>query len=325
MIEVERVFPSPGLAEPQEVIGQLSDAQVGSLPFEAVVLDFIEDLSRSLRRHPGTRAEPAVAALAYGIRPASISRLKTDWEVLTVLDDQLIRVPRGVVFHIPPSNVDTLFVYSWLFSALMGNANIIRLSAGAITSTGVLLDVIASTLESHPAIADRTAVVTYGHDEEVTRELSKTNCRVVWGGDRTIETIRAVPLAPNATELAFADRFSMALLDATAVNGLDEQALLRLGQQFYNDAYWFDQLGCASPRLVIWLGDEAEVHLASLAFRSAVQLELDGRGHDTASSAVVSKLVYSANHAAEGSVLSVDWINNNMDSRQTCGSRGHPA
>ena len=35
--------------------------------------------------------------------------------------------PRGLVFHLPPQNVETVFLYSWALSYLAGNANIVRL------------------------------------------------------------------------------------------------------------------------------------------------------------------------------------------------------
>ncbi|MFC6804089.1 acyl-CoA reductase [Deinococcus caeni] len=38
-------------------------------------------------------------------------------------------MPRGLVFHVPPANVDTIFIYSWLMSVLAGNRNVIRLSS----------------------------------------------------------------------------------------------------------------------------------------------------------------------------------------------------
>jgi hypothetical protein len=30
---------------------------------------------------------------------------------------------------------------------------------------------------------------------------------------------------------------------------------MRLAERFYNDVYWFDQMGCGSPRLLVWFGE----------------------------------------------------------------------
>src|SRR5262249_35189505 len=110
------------------VVDRLRAAAAALTPFGPEVTAFASDLSRALRRDPQTRVEPAVAALAYWIRPAHLVQLQHDWLVRGEHDERIVRVPRGVVFHIPPTNVDTLFVYSWLLSALAGNANVIRLS-----------------------------------------------------------------------------------------------------------------------------------------------------------------------------------------------------
>ena len=51
--------------------------------------------------------------------------------------------PRGLVFHVPPANVDTIFVYSWALSALAGNPNVVRISsrsAGAADACSTTLN-----------------------------------------------------------------------------------------------------------------------------------------------------------------------------------------
>lgn len=60
-------------------------------------------------------------------------------------------------------------------------------------------------------------------------------------------------MPPRATEVSFADRFSLAVIDAAIYTGLSEQEKKRLARDFYNDTYLTDQNACTSPRLVIWL------------------------------------------------------------------------
>ena len=63
------------------------------------------------------------------------------------------------------------------------------------------------------AIAERTLIVCYDHDDAVTKLLSsQCHVRVIWGGDATVRAIRSVPLSPLALEITFADRFSFAVL-----------------------------------------------------------------------------------------------------------------
>ena len=105
----------------------------------------------------------------------------------------------------------------------------------------------------------------YVPDDAITAWLSaRCDTRVIWGGDATIRTIRAVPLPPTATELTFADKFSFALLNASAFLALIEPS--KLIQDFYNDAFWFGQQACSSIRMMVWVGDALTCKAASQRF-----------------------------------------------------------
>jgi hypothetical protein len=288
--------------QPDDIVAVMRSCQTSLVPFHPDVVAFAEDLSRSLRRWSTTGRDPAVAALAYWIRPARVEQLRTDWLAETS-EEGLSHQPRGVVFHIPPTNVDTLFVYSWLLAALMGNANIIRISPSARGAVGPLLDEIDVVTRRHPLVGHSTVFLSYGRDPLITEALSKADVRVIWGGDETVAAIRSIPCGPRTLDLAFADRFSYALLDAEAVLGTVDITLLV--RQFYNDAYWFDQLGCASPRATIWRGDAATVETASNRFWLALVDELESRDHETPDGAVLSKLLHLDETAMTGSLVRV--------------------
>jgi hypothetical protein len=78
--------------------------------------------------------------------------------------------PRGTVFHLAPSNVDTIFVYSWMLSLLTGNQNIIRLSSKEQPQTKELLAILLDVLKdpAYALIAERTMLMTYEHDKQLT-------------------------------------------------------------------------------------------------------------------------------------------------------------
>jgi hypothetical protein len=94
--------------------------------------------------------------------------------------------------------------------------------------------------------------------------------RVVWGGDGTIRRVRQAPLAPRATEVTFADRWSLMVADAQTVTNMDDQALSAAAQGFYNDTYLLDQNACTAPRLVYWLGGDEALARAQERFWTAV-------------------------------------------------------
>jgi hypothetical protein len=177
-----------------------------------------------------------------------------------------------------------MFVYSLAVSLLVGNANVVRLSQRRSETTEVLIDALNAVAAEHPDVARSLAVVSYGHEPEPSALLSRAaDVRVIWGGDQTIETIRALPLAPHATELLFGDRFSFTAIDAGA-DWAD------LPQRLFRDAYWFDQMGCSSPRLVVGVGEGAWDRLATLF--DGLQAEVRARRYELELGAVLAKRAY---------------------------------
>jgi hypothetical protein len=253
---VRTLAPTAAQTDLKELLAAI--ARAGGLePFSAPLLDLLGRFSRRLFQDPRARQFAELQALAFWMRPAEMERLRRAYVELAAPGRLL--APRGLVFHIPPGNVDTIFVYSWLLAVLMGNANIIRLSPTAHPAATLLAAVFAETLaESSAELQERNRIISYGHETEITAAISAVcDMRVIWGGDGAVNTIRAVPLAPHAKELVFADRFSLAALAAPAVLDLDEAGLRSLAERFYNDAYWFDQMACSSPRLTLWCGPAA--------------------------------------------------------------------
>lgn len=247
-------------------------------PFSSVQLNFATQLAKALTGSAAVRAFPELVALGFWLRPANLKRT-----VDAFLERQgtFVHLPRGLVFHIAPSNVDTIFVYSWFISLLCGNRNVIRLSSKRTPQSDALLDILDDLLgkEEWQDIAKRTLIVRYGHDEVVSAAISMAcDVRVLWGGDETIRAFRRFPLNPRATELAFANKFSVCVLDAIAVAEADDKALRKLVAAFHNDVYWFGQMACSSPRMVIWLGHRTQIEEARLKLWPALQEELDRRG-----------------------------------------------
>jgi hypothetical protein len=188
--------------------------------------------------------------------------------------EQRVRLARGLVVHYAPSNVDSIFLYSWFISLLSGNSNVVRVSR----RRGEQLDYLISRLNEvfelteFKDLRERNLLVTFEHDDAVNVEIcSRCAVRVVWGGDHTVTALRRIALPPLATELAFADRFSLAVLRAGAVCSCSEEQLQHLAKRFYNDAFSFDQLACSSPRLIVWTGSGEEISEAKQTFWAEVR------------------------------------------------------
>lgn len=239
-------------------------------PFSAKPREFVAEFVARLRDWPSLRSHPELAALAHWFRPASLNRLAGEVEGIS---NGLFHA-RGRVFHIAPANVDVLFAYTWLLSVLCGNRNVVRLSQKPSAPRDFLVDVL---WQMHQAggfedVLARTVLLTYGHDDSITREISAgCHARIIWGGDGTVSTIRAIPLAPLALELVFPDRFGVAVLGAQEVAAASDKVLLDLARRFCSDLLTFDQQACSSPRCLYWVGEGHVIAAAKAAFWPAVR------------------------------------------------------
>jgi hypothetical protein len=284
MSSPEVVLPRAGSIERLAAARNLS-------PFGALQRDFADAVSRQVMRSPRARSHPELIALGYWLRAANMHRLV---EAFERAHQSAVFLPRGLAFHVAPNNVETIFAYSWLTSLLCGNRNVVRLSSRGSEQTDVLLGLLAEALEEPrwADIAQSVLMLRYGHDEAISADLSaRCDVRVIWGGDDTVRAIRALPLGPCAVELTFADKFSLGLMHSAAVLQCDRTRLQQLAADFYNDAYWFGQMACSSPRLVLWLGSEAECEMARRRFWPVLEDHVRERNPTSVAADFVNKRV----------------------------------
>lgn len=268
-------------------------------PYDEASIAFCSALSRALLSGASARTWPQLASLGYWLRPASVARMRQAFEVLTSPGVHL--VPRGLVFHVAPGNVDTMFVYSWVPSLLTGNVSVVRVSERSGDASVALLQTIGDLLmrEEFAGVRARSHLVHTAHDDAVARALSAaSDVRVVWGGDSTVAHFRQFPVPPRGRDVGFPDRHSMAIIDADAICRADEAELASIGDSLFNDAYWFDQGSCSAPRLIVWIpsGDLAE---ARSRLREALDRALRRRGYRAAVGTAIEKVVRGYRAASE--------------------------
>ncbi|MEZ4399772.1 MAG: acyl-CoA reductase [Kofleriaceae bacterium] len=271
--------PARGTVELTELLAGLAAAP-GGHPFADDVLELCSQFSQRLMADPVARVHPELMTLGYFMRKAELVRARRDHEAAVRHD--VVQVPAGLVFHVPPGNVDTMFMYSWLLAVLAGNVNVVRLSSRSSPVVdhlcGILDELLARPL--HADARARVAMIQYDHDDATTAALSaRADLRVIWGGDATVAAIRRAPLPAHGRDLTFADRFSLVALGADAVVALDDAGLRALAEQLANDLFWFDQAACASPRLAVWIGAAAAAGpVRDRLWRAVVEVAA-GRGH----------------------------------------------
>lgn len=280
--------------------------------FNAEVVDFSAALSTKLLRDVRTQALPEVVAMAYWLRKANVRRIKDEFNITS---GQLLRLPRGVAFHIAPSNVDTIFIYSLFLSMFSGNRNIVRLSSTPNVQVESICSVLDETLSDFPSLCDQLRIVRYEHSDEITAALSALcDVRVIWGGDETISRIRAFPLPPRSKELTFADRFSLAVVDAVAYDSASEKEQQAVVKNFYNDCYWFGQMACSSPRLVCWLSCE-QAPQASARFWQRLESYTQEQQPDVAHATMMDKYLTQCLYAIDSEEVSIPKTSTNFVSR----------
>lgn len=226
--------------------------QVPALPmFSKKIILFLNDLSKKLRRNPRVKDLADVLSYAFWIRKASVEKER---EAHTGIEN---RMGRGVAYHIAPSNVPINFAVSMTSSLLAGNACVIRVSNKPFEQVDIVCDAVKQLLEEpYKELRDYFCIVRYEHDAQVTQMLSDMcDVRIIWGGNQTIRLIRQAELPPRAIELAFSDRYSIAVIHSDVYLTQDAKKVAR---EFYTDTYYSDQNACSSPRLVIWLGSNIE-------------------------------------------------------------------
>jgi hypothetical protein len=272
-------------------------------PFAASRMDTLGRLSAALLADPVLRRDPASVSVAYWLRRAHLARLAEEHARRARTEPDVLRVPVGRVLHMAPSNVDTLFIYSWALAYLCGNASVVRLSQESGIVVEALLRVIDSVASGDAELRAANRFVTYGHDDEITAALSAWCAhRVIWGGDAAVSAIRPLPLPPHASERVFGSKYSFAVIDAARFGAAPEEERARVAAGFFNDLFWFDQMACSSPHVVFWIGPAHAAESAARDFERALQAEVGRRGFEPPVSSAVHRRTYAFGLAASADV-----------------------
>lgn len=290
----------------KEVITSLNQTSVLK-PFDSEALSFFQSLSKFMMKDIQFRQYPELIALAYWMRKSNIIGMKDAFE--KEKQERYLRA-RGTVLQFAPSNVDTIFIYSWVLSLLAGNRSVIRISRKQSEQTKLLIYALEHCLyfPENKEIAKKIVIVSYDHNDEITQFLSE-NChvRVIWGGDSTVKAIRSVSLASLATEVVFPDRFSLSMFKASKILSLEDHEMKEFIHHFYNDSFWFGQMACSSPRLVVWEGSQPCIQEAQNRFWSQFDKYIVDHYRDYASATQVQKLATSYFYGIEKEVTEVDY------------------
>lgn len=232
-------------------------ANIGTVPvlepFDDEIIDFLNTLSKNLMSNNESKLYPDIITLGFWMRKSSMLKLKDRF----VNEDGNIHLGRGIAFHIAPSNVPVNYAYSLVTGLITGNVNIVRIPSKDFPQVSIINNAINDTLMQYEKLKKYIYLIRYERNQEIN-ELFSDLCdtRIIWGGDNTISELRKSKLNARATEVTFADRYSMAIINSDEYMKYDKKD--KIADDFYNDTYLTDQNACTSPRIVIWTGNMKE-------------------------------------------------------------------
>jgi hypothetical protein len=275
-----------------------------SVPFDSSRVELVVRFSESLSRDPRFADSIAMRAFAFWIRKGALTKLSRDFR--KGLPENVVPVGRGIAFHLPPANVDTIFLYSWVTAFLAGNVGVTRLPSSATGPMKEALDVLIDLL-AEGGLPD--LFVSYPISESINRRISEqADLRLVWGGDAKAAEFSSMPVRLGGRALTFPDRYSYSVLSGEHLASLDQRRVTVLAKRLFNDVYLFDQMACSSPHLLYVVG-AATTHGNALrvVLREVDRLAAAAGGMIEAAHAI-EKFRVLAQLAAEGAADQADWF-----------------
>ena len=219
--------------------------------FNNNIISFLNEISKEVLNNSKCKKFPDLVSFGFWCRENNIKRIFNNYSFFRN------RMGRGTVLHITPSNVPTNFAYSMAFGLLSGNNNIVRLPSKNFLQVELLCSILKkiSKKKTYKKSFKRFLLIKYENSDLISSELSKNvEARVIWGGDSTINKFKTYKTKPRCIDLAFANRYSISLIDSNNLAKLNSKNLAILAKKFYTDTYTMDQFGCSSPNSVFWLG-----------------------------------------------------------------------
>jgi hypothetical protein len=295
--------------------------------FDLRTIDFLNSFSKELNKHPETRNYPDLVTLAFFCRKANLKSYSQKNQ-----GSDSLKVGRGTIFHIAPSNVPVNFAYSLISGLLSGNNNIVKVPSQPFDQVRIIAETLTKLKLEGDYIdqLERIVLVQYDRSSQLTGLFSQNaSVRIIWGGDETIKKVRSFSIPPRSFDLTFADRYSICLLQADAILGSSN--LKDLAQKFFNDTFLFDQNACTAPHLVVWMGSENNISSAKNKFWCELDKYCLERNYHVAPTNIIDKLTKSYLIASERSVcvinqserivrVELDELDRSMeDYRSSCG------
>jgi len=220
-------------------------------PFDNLSINFLDDFSRELKSNKKIYKFPDLIYLVFWTNYKKVKKLKERF----ISKD--MRLGRGLIYHICPSNVPTNFIYSFFFGLLSGNSNIVKVPSKSFPEKNIILSSINKLFKKKKYLPLKNSNFFIQYDEKIenTQRISSIcDGRIIWGGDTTINEVRKIWIPERTVELTFADRYSLSILDLNRFKKIKDHEIKLVTKKFFYDTYMMNQSACNSPHFVFWVG-----------------------------------------------------------------------
>ena len=234
------------------IVGSTNISNTPLKPFDLSVINFLDVISKEIQNNNKTKFNSEISTFGFFCRKKNIQKLK---KIYFIEKRGTIKLGLGIAFHVTPSNIPTNFAYSFVFSLLCGNSNIIKLPRQNFYEIEQLCMIFNKVLKKFPKIKKYILIVKTKDNEDFSKKISKiSDLRIIWGGNQTINKLKEIKTSERCRDLYFPNRNSFCILNLNELSKKNENEIIKICNGFYNDTFLVDQNACSSPHLIYWVG-----------------------------------------------------------------------
>lgn len=223
-------------------------------PFANETIQVFERISKKILRNKKFLNKQDIYTFGFWCRKSNIVKMKSEF-----LLNSTIKKGFGLVFHVPPSNIPTLALYSLFIGCISGNQNIIRISPSWYDYLEEVINIITKEFSSSPQLNKKNYFILYEKNTSHSKTISKiADSRIVWGSDDTIKKFKLFETKTNCLDIFFGNKYSIAAINLSKFKKLNQKELKKIVLDFYNDTFINDQNACSSPRQIFWIGNKKD-------------------------------------------------------------------
>lgn len=233
-------------------------------PVEAILL-IINEYSKIISKDKNILKEEGVPFLCFYIKKSNLEKIielnlkgKSYLDKFIEIEDKrfIKAQKRGLACHWMSANVGTLGIYSILQSTICRNSNIVRIPEGSIDLIIRLLKPLKDIEINYEEntylgkdLLKNICIVNFPSSNlELNKCMSKeADCRVFWGGEEALNSIRSLPQRTTCKDIIFGPKYSFAVFDKEAIESIQLEKYL---ESLVIDIVAFNQKACSSPHVL---------------------------------------------------------------------------